>query len=200
MFQFQVLPVRGYPPPNGMVSPWKAGPTHSVMLATASWADCVLQPSVQNAPFHRGEGKMMMMMCVCWYCLCVLHVLMVCSLCYIGLPTIWRGPPPLTERNWYIYIYINIYIFISIIIYTYLISHISLSYYTPVTSRSSMAHLDGVPQAPAKARRLWPGEGRDDPLLDAKAQRPFRPDELRDHDLHLKEMRHRHLQPMRTYM
>ena len=36
MFQFQVLPVRGYPPPNGMVSPWKAGPTHSVMLATAS--------------------------------------------------------------------------------------------------------------------------------------------------------------------
>ena len=35
MFQFQVLPVRGYPP-NGMVSPWKAGPTHSVMLATAS--------------------------------------------------------------------------------------------------------------------------------------------------------------------
>ena len=36
MFQFQVLPVRGYPPPNGMVSPWKAGPTYSVMLATAS--------------------------------------------------------------------------------------------------------------------------------------------------------------------
>ncbi len=28
---------------------------------------CVLQPTVQNAPFHRGEGKMMMMilMCVC---------------------------------------------------------------------------------------------------------------------------------------
>ena len=26
----------GTPPPNGMVSPWKAGPTHSVMLATAS--------------------------------------------------------------------------------------------------------------------------------------------------------------------
>ena len=26
----------GGTPPNGMVSPWKAGPTHSVMLATAS--------------------------------------------------------------------------------------------------------------------------------------------------------------------
>ena len=35
--------------------------------------------------------------------LCVLHVLMVCSLCYIWLPTTWWGPP-LTVRNWYIYI------------------------------------------------------------------------------------------------
>ena len=30
---------------------------------------------------------------------------MVCSLCYIGLPTIWRGPPPsLSETGTYIYI------------------------------------------------------------------------------------------------
>ena len=56
MFQFQVLLVRGYPP-HGMFSPWKAGPTHCVMLATASCADCVLQPSVQNAPFHTGGGE-----------------------------------------------------------------------------------------------------------------------------------------------
>ena len=41
MFWFQVLPVRGYPPPiaHGMVSPWRAGPTHCVMMATGSWAD-----------------------------------------------------------------------------------------------------------------------------------------------------------------
>ena len=25
---------------------------------------CVLHPIVQNAPFHRGEGKRMLMMCV----------------------------------------------------------------------------------------------------------------------------------------
>ena len=41
---------------------------------------------------------MMMMMCVCvdiapGMYLCVLHVLMVCSLCYIWLPTIWGAPP-----------------------------------------------------------------------------------------------------------
>ena len=42
--------------------------------------------------------------------LCVLHVLMVCSLCYIVVPTIW--PPPPTVRNWYIY---KLYVYISYI-------------------------------------------------------------------------------------
>ena len=47
--------------------------------------------------------------------LCVLHVLMVCSLCYIAVPTIWGGP---TVRNWHIYliyIYTRNYSIITII-------------------------------------------------------------------------------------
>ena len=52
-----------------------------------------------------------MVMCVCvdiapGMYLCVLHVL-ICSLCYIVVPTIWGGPAP---RNWYIYIYILYYV------------------------------------------------------------------------------------------
>ena len=74
-------------PPHCMVSPWKAGPTNCVLLATASRAEITKhatwkeRPSAQNAPFHRGEGKMMMMMmmmvmmmCVTLVCFCVFTV------------------------------------------------------------------------------------------------------------------------------
>ena len=46
-----------------------------------------------------------MVMCVCvdvapGVYLCVLHVLMVCSLCYYTVvPTNWGGPPPLCETG-----------------------------------------------------------------------------------------------------
>ena len=40
---------------------------------------CVLQPTVQHAPFHRGEGKMMVMM----WCVCVLTLTLLCTcVCY----------------------------------------------------------------------------------------------------------------------
>ena len=52
-----------------------------------------------------------MVMCVCvdispGLYLCVLHVLMVCSLCYIVVPTIWGGPP-LCETRTYMIIYVS---------------------------------------------------------------------------------------------
>ena len=59
-------------------------------------------PVYRNAPFYRGEGKMMMMMMMMMLCVCVdiargmylrvLHVLMVCSLCYPWLPTLGGAP------------------------------------------------------------------------------------------------------------
>ena len=72
---------------------------------------CVLHPSVQNAPFHRGEGKIMMM-CVRvdtapGMYLRVLHVLMVCSLCCGYQPYV--GGPSHCAKLVHIYIPDNIY-------------------------------------------------------------------------------------------
>ena len=55
---------------------------------------------ITHTPLNRGEGKIMVM-CVCvdiapGVYLGALHVLMVCSLCYIVVPT--------TVRNWYMHI------------------------------------------------------------------------------------------------
>ena len=85
---------------------------------------CILQPRVQNAPFHRGEGKIMMllmmmmmmmmmmrrrmmMMCVCVDIACVFYT----SSWYVacvreGDQPYGEPPPSLSATHTHIYIYV----------------------------------------------------------------------------------------------
>ena len=120
MFQFQVLASAGGTPPPQWYGLTMEGRAHTQCYVGKQLHEQTVfyNPVCRTLHSTGGEGKMMMCVCVCVDIACVfLHVLMVCSLCYIGLPTIWAGPPPLTERNWYIYI---IYIYVEFIyIYIY---------------------------------------------------------------------------------
>ena len=72
-----------------------------------------LQPGVQNAPFHRGEGKMMMMMMMMCVCVCVLALPVCFTRPHGRFLVLYRGTnhmAPPTARNWYLFIiYILLY-------------------------------------------------------------------------------------------
>ena len=82
-------------------------PPHGMGLTMEGRGHTLRNSFMQETSYntHTGEGKIMMT-CVCvdiapGMYLYVLNVLMVCSWCYIVVPTIW---PP-TVRNWYTYSY-----------------------------------------------------------------------------------------------
>ena len=108
MFQFQVLPVRGYPPPMVWSHHGRQGP-HTVLCWQQLHEQTVFyNPVCRTLHSTGGEGKMMMM-CVC---VCVL-ILPVCFtrphgmfLVLYGVTNHIAGAPPLTERNWYIYMHL----------------------------------------------------------------------------------------------
>ena len=56
MFQFQVLPVRGYPPPQWYGLTMEGRAHTQCYVGNSFMSRLCLQPSVQNAPFHRGGG------------------------------------------------------------------------------------------------------------------------------------------------
>ena len=89
MLRFQVSTVRGYPP-------WY-GPHHGRQGPhTASCWQQLHEQTWTERSIPRGGGEIMVivltLLLVCMY-LNVLHILMVCSLCYIVVPTMWGGPP-----------------------------------------------------------------------------------------------------------
>ena len=63
---------------------------------------------IQHAPCiihhisHTIQHTRRVMLTLPLVCTCVLHLLLVCSLCYMWLPTIWGGPPSLCDTGTYI--------------------------------------------------------------------------------------------------
>ena len=111
-FQFQVFASAGVPPPPQWYGSHhgRQGPTTQCYVGKQLHEQTVFyNPVCRTLHSTEGEGKMMMIACVCVDIACVfLHVLMVCSLClYRGYQPYGGAPPPLTERKLvHIYIYV----------------------------------------------------------------------------------------------
>ena len=101
MFQFQVLPVRGVPPPNGMVSPWK-GRAHTQGYVGNSFMSrlCFTTQCAERSIPQGGEGKMMMCVLILPVCFTRPHGMFL--VLYRVTNHMAGGPPPsLSETGTY---------------------------------------------------------------------------------------------------
>ena len=129
---------------------------------------CLLHPSVQNAPFHRGKGEMMMCVCVDipLVCTCVFYTTSWYVPCVIYGYQSYAGAPPHCAKLVHIYC---IFIFcLKICLYYRIVFHISsMSQWRPLRP-----HLD-----PAAG----PGDEVGDPGASSPTQRAassLRPQDL----------------------
>ena len=107
MFRFQVLPVRGYPPPMVWSHHGRQGP-HTVLCWQQLHEQTVFyNPVCRTLHSTGGEGKMMMCVCVLILPVCFTRPHGMFLVLYRVTNHMAGGPPSLSETGTYIRIYVR---------------------------------------------------------------------------------------------